>query len=69
MRNFQDTFETRKGSFVSDFSVCMTVPLNTRKKSNKLEQSTLEKTSFIRWVEIVYTSKDSLSESFSLPLM
>ena len=48
MRNFQDTFETRKGSFVSDFSVCMTVPLNTRKKSNKLEQSTLEKTSFIR---------------------
>ena len=26
MRNFQDTFETRKRSFVSAFSICMTVP-------------------------------------------
>ena len=24
MRNFQDTFETRKRSFISAFSVCMT---------------------------------------------
>ena len=30
MRNFQDTLETRKRSFVSDISVCMTVPLNFR---------------------------------------
>ena len=28
MRNFQDTFETRMRSFISAFSVCMTVPLN-----------------------------------------
>ena len=28
MRNFQDTLETRKRSFISDFSICMTVPLN-----------------------------------------
>ena len=28
MRNFQDTFETRKQSFISFFSICMTVPLN-----------------------------------------
>ena len=28
MRNFQDTFETRKQSFVSAFLICMTVPLN-----------------------------------------
>ena len=28
MRNFQDTFETRKRSCISAFSVCMTVPLN-----------------------------------------
>ena len=28
MRNFQDTFETRKRSFISAFSICMTVPLN-----------------------------------------
>ena len=28
MRNFQDTFETRKRSFISAFSNCMTVPLS-----------------------------------------
>ena len=27
MPNFQDTFETHKQSFISAFSVCMTVPL------------------------------------------
>ena len=27
MRNFQDTFETRKRSFISAFSICITVPL------------------------------------------
>ena len=27
MRNFQDTFETLKRSFISLFSICMTVPL------------------------------------------
>ena len=27
MRNFQDTLETRKRSFISTFSICMTVPL------------------------------------------
>ena len=29
MRNFHDTFETRKRSFISAFSVCMTVPLSS----------------------------------------
>ena len=28
MSNFQDTFETRKRSFISAFSVCVTVPLS-----------------------------------------
>ena len=28
IRNFQDTFETRKRSFIRAFSICMTVPLN-----------------------------------------
>ena len=28
MRNFQDTFETRKRLFISAFLICMTVPLN-----------------------------------------
>ena len=27
MRNFHDIFETRKRSFMIDFSICMTVPL------------------------------------------
>ena len=27
MRNFQDTFEIRKRSFIGAFSICMTVPL------------------------------------------
>ena len=26
MQNFQDTFETRKRSFISAFLICMTVP-------------------------------------------
>ena len=30
MRSFQDTAETCKQSFISGFSVCMTVPLNKR---------------------------------------
>ena len=28
MRNFQDTFETRKRSFITALSICMTVPLS-----------------------------------------
>ena len=28
MQNFQDTFETHKRSFISAFSICMTVPLS-----------------------------------------
>ena len=27
MQNFHDTFETRKQSFISAFSICMTAPL------------------------------------------
>ena len=33
MRNFQDTFETGKRSFISAFSICMTVPLKNVIKS------------------------------------
>ena len=32
MQNFRDTFETSKQSFMSAFSICMTVPLNLRKE-------------------------------------
>ena len=42
MQNFQDTFETRKRSFICAFSICMTVPL---RKPNKvtLECKNLQK--------------------------
>ena len=36
MRNFQDTFETRKPSFISAFSICMTVTLNRNSALTKL---------------------------------
>ena len=39
MRNFQDTFETRKRSFVSAFSICMTVNLCFGPNALKLLQS------------------------------
>ena len=29
MRSFQDTFETRKRSFISAFAICMTIPLRS----------------------------------------
>ena len=32
MQNFQDTFETRKGSIISGFSIFMTVPLRETNK-------------------------------------
>ena len=32
MRIFQDTFETRKRLFISDFSICVTVPLSFKQK-------------------------------------
>ena len=32
IRNFQDAFDTRKQSFISAFSICMTVPLTFRLK-------------------------------------
>ena len=37
MRNFQDTFETRMRSFISAFSVCMTVPLTSEKTKDTHE--------------------------------
>ena len=43
MRNFQDTFETRKRSFISAFSIFMTVPL--RRANNFMVNSS--KRSFI----------------------
>ena len=37
MQNFHDTFKTRKRSFVSVFSICITVPLTLEQFFKKLE--------------------------------
>ena len=37
MRNFQYTCETRKQSFISDFSICMIVPLTYNAMVHKLK--------------------------------
>ena len=39
MRNYQDTFETRKRSFINAFSICMTVPLNLENSFRLSEHS------------------------------
>ena len=46
MQNFQDIFKTRKRSFISAFSICMTVPLkgclfSQKKKKKKIYHSCL----------------------------
>ena len=45
MRNFQDTSETRKHSFISAFLICMTVPLrisSVNVGSEKIERASRE---------------------------
>ena len=43
MQNFQNNFETRKGSFISAFSICMTVPLNSlRRRENVWNKNIIE---------------------------
>ena len=42
MRNFQDIFETRKRSFISAFSICVTVSLK-KLRCNIVSQSRFEK--------------------------
>ena len=39
MRNFQDTFKTRKRSFISAFSTCMTLPLSKKMLLNLLPKN------------------------------
>ena len=43
MQNFQDTFETRKQSFISAFAICMTVPLKFIKDYQVEELSVMRK--------------------------
>ena len=58
MWNFQDTFETRKQSFISAFSVCMTVPLT----HNEVKYIVVER--FIRTLNNrIYKDKTALSKN------
>ena len=43
MRNFQDTFQILKQSFISAFSICMTVPLIKSIKEKTKQKNNLEK--------------------------
>ena len=46
MRNFQDTFETRKWLFISAFSICMIVPLTL---SWRMSLSSKNKSTDLLW--------------------
>ena len=39
MRNFQDTFEISKRSFINGLSICMTVPLSNCHDSSEIESN------------------------------
>ena len=43
MRNFQDTFQILKQSFISAFPICMTVPLIKSIKEKTKRKNNLEK--------------------------
>ena len=54
MRNFQDIFETRKRSFITAFSICMTVPLNPTFQWKKVQQKCSGATFYpiFQWKEV-----------------
>ena len=39
IQNFNDTFDTRKRSFISAFSICMTIPLIDSSQTSSSEQT------------------------------
>ena len=51
MPNFQDTFKTRKQSFIRNFSICMTLPLRG------IYSSIIEKQSFADVLQNRYSQK------------
>ena len=53
MRNFQDTFETSKQSYISAFSICMTVPLINDIQPGLIHQTALT-------ISIRYKSSSSI---------
>ena len=61
MRNFQDTFKTRKRSFIRIFSICMTVPLTLKQFFEKLEYIFLVESTKIENATLHY--KTALSEA------
>ena len=55
MQNFQDTFEPRKRSFISAFSICMTVPLKGN-SNNKGKKIRLKRFQWLRFPKTVKRS-------------
>ena len=71
MRNFQDTFETRKQSFSSAFSICMIVYLSKTEAESKkalLKKSVHTENDQRMETPKVQYSSDSLQESIQVPL-
>ena len=66
MQNFQDTFEIRKRSFISTFSICMTVSLNLLELDGKISKSSevIGKSHWNRWSDIA----DSLASLIRFPV-
>ena len=70
MRNFQDTFETRKCSFISAFSICMAVPLNLE-NNFCLSENRLQFTIYVSWSFItpcLSASAQSTPESLAMKI-
>ena len=60
MRNFQDTFETRKQSLIGFFSICMIVPLNVL-LSQPLTDST--KTTSAYQIDIIHPTLHTIFQT------
>ena len=57
MSNFQNTFETRRLSFISDFPICMTIPLSI--KRNKIKDQIINEDKYAnkKYTKEVITTK------------
>ena len=63
MRNFQDTYETRKRLFISAFSICMAVPLKsiTRGSSTLVASRTMFFVTTVNsWESLIVDTKVSI---------
>ena len=63
MPNFQDIFETHKRSFISAFSICMTVPLSLQVSLYK-HNHIIQFSKCCSWLPLKTTSRNSRSQMF-----